>query len=129
SVSVIPPLEHVLDEPDSARCAHPRHGSDPSRSPVPRRPRIGRSLAPGQSSRELLLIASRLSQRAAKLCWNRLPLKQRVPLLPAPAFPALLVIRIARDQRQRDRRLAVDHLLVNRVHLAPAARFFQRAAR
>src|SRR6185312_8979276 len=51
---------------------------------------------------------------------DRCCFQQRIPLASRAALPPALLIRVPRNQRNRDCRLAVDHLLVHRVDLAPA---------
>ena len=55
-------------------------------------------------------------------------LQQPVPTPQFAVFPSALVIRVSGDQQQRQRGLAVDHLFVSRIDLAPTAGLFERAA-
>src|SRR5262245_36196124 len=55
-------------------------------------------------------------------------LEKLVPLAPLALLPAVLMVRVADNEGDGEGGFAVDHLLVDRVHLTPAAGFLQRAA-
>ena len=52
-------------------------------------------------------------------------LKQIRPALGLATLPSILVVGVANDQRQRQSRFGINHLLIHCIDLAPGAGFFQ----